>query len=57
MHENIEMVRQRRKRELKLEYENRKPLYLLSKEEVANWWNSIPQNFTGRNIEELRKEV
>ena len=52
----MQEIIQRRKRELKLEYENRKPLFLLSKEEVANWWNGISQNFTGRNIEELKEE-
>lgn len=56
MRENIAQIRQHRKKELKLEYENRKPLFLITKEEVKNWWNGIPQNFTGKSIEELRKE-
>jgi hypothetical protein len=56
MKEITEQVRQCRKRELKLEYENRKPLFLLTKEEVSNWWSGISQNFTRRNIEELRRE-
>lgn len=55
MRENIGIVKQRRKRELKLEYDNRKPLFLVSKEEKSNWWNGINQNFTGRSIEELRR--
>jgi hypothetical protein len=50
------IIRERRKRELKLEYENRKPLFLLSKEEKLNWWNGVNQNFTERSIEELREE-
>jgi hypothetical protein len=56
MRENIGMVKQRRKRELKLEYENRKPLFLVTREEKLNWWNGINQNFTGRTIEDLREE-
>jgi hypothetical protein len=56
MRETIEMIRQRRKRELKLEHENRKPLFLVTKEEKLNWWNGIDQNFTGKSIDELRKE-
>lgn len=50
-------MRDSRKRELKLEYENKKPLFLLTKEEKINWWNGVPQNFTRKSVEKLRKEV